>query len=67
MPKTIKHVEPFMLCKPISFQQKVGEIIIPGTENKKCALKKVIKASSTANSRGINEGDIIVTKQSLYL
>lgn len=67
MPKTIKHVEPFMLCKPISLQQKIGEIIIPGMEEKKCSLKKVVKASASANARGINDGDIVVTKQVLYL
>lgn len=64
--KQIIPMDPNVLCKKVDLQNKIGEIIIPGQEEKKSAVRKIIAVSPMAEKRGIQVGDIIVTRQAVY-
>lgn len=65
--KQLRPIEPMLLCKRVPLQDKVGQIIIPGSDDKISTIAVVIKNSNSAKQRGVEEGDIIVTRQSKYL
>jgi len=58
--------EPFILCKRMKLQEKIGEIFIAGQEDKTSTVKLVVKISNAARQRNIMEGDVVVTRQPRY-
>ncbi len=64
--KKIVVLEPYVLCKKIELQDKVGSIIIPGQEERVSTIKKVVATSTAANHRNIRVGDIVVTRAPQY-
>ena len=64
--KTITPLDPNVLCKRIEIQSKINDIIIPGQENKRGYVRKVVGVCPMAAQRGVAIGDIIITRSPIF-
>lgn len=64
--KKLKPFEPYILVKKVEYQDKAGEIILTGMDEKRTNLHVITQVSKAAENRGIKVGDIVVLRGTGY-
>jgi co-chaperonin GroES (HSP10) len=65
--KRLVPLDPNVLCKRVEIQSEVSSgIIIPGQENKRGFVRKVVEVCPMAEQRHVAVGDIVVTRTPIF-
>src|ERR1035437_196212 len=64
--KKIQPLDPNILCLPIKMQDEINKIFIPGQENRRGFIRKVVDVCPLAAMRGVAIGDLIVTRTPMF-
>ena len=60
--KKLTSIDPFILCERVKRQDQILSLILVNQDDKMTTIRKVVNTSPTAKVRGIENGDIVVTR-----